>query len=278
VAHRPCTNRDVWASRDGWIARPPDCRHVERADDAAVAHHGPTDRRADRSTRAGAGLSSVAMTSPDWFRWHDPYDDPGSSLHRRLLRVQYRVGQALDSQPHGPIRVLSMCAGQGRDLLEPLATHPRRGDVRALLVERDPRNAALAARTARQAGLDDVEVRIDDASRAGAYASVVPVHIALVCGVFGNIPDEHVRQTICHLPRLLLAGATVIWTRHREPPDLTPRIRAWFAEHGFAESSFDTEPGFLYGVGTHLLTGPAATFHPDLTLFRFDGDGATAAR
>ena len=32
---------------------------------------------------------------------------------------------------------------------------------------------------------------------------------------------------------------TVIWTRHRRPPDLTPQIRAWFAESGFDEIAFE---------------------------------------
>jgi Putative methyltransferase len=216
------------------------------------------------------------VTSPDWLSWHDQYEEAGSSLNRRLLRVQHRVVEALASQPTGPIRVLSVCAGQGRDLLEPLAAHPRHGDVRALLVERDPRNAAVAARIAREAGLDAVEVLIGDASRTGTYAAIVPVDVALVCGVFGNVPDGHIRRTIRALPRLLREGGTVIWTRHRQEPDLTPRIRGWFADEGFEESGFDTEPGFRYGVGTHLLTRPGLPYHPDVTMFSFNGDGAQA--
>jgi hypothetical protein len=34
-------------------------------------------------------------------------------------------------------------------------------------------------------------------------------------------------------------GATVIWTRGRRPPDLTPQVRAWFSENGFGEVAFD---------------------------------------
>jgi DNA replication and repair protein RecF len=40
-----------------------------------------------------------------------------------------------------------------RDLIGVLASHPRRGDVRARLVEIDPRNVAFAEAGARQAGL-----------------------------------------------------------------------------------------------------------------------------
>ena len=35
-------------------------------------------------------------------------------------------------------------------------------------------------------------------------------------------------------------GATVIWTRNRRTPDVTPQVRAWFADQGFDEIAFDT--------------------------------------
>ncbi|MCW2503493.1 MAG: hypothetical protein JWO79_1777 [Actinomycetia bacterium] len=215
------------------------------------------------------------MTAPDWLRWHDGYDDPASSLSLRLRAVQRRVGEALDERPPGPIRVLSMCAGQGRDLIEPLLDHPRRGDVTAVLTELDERNARIAREAS--ADLPGVTVLTADAADTTAYASVVPVHLALVCGVFGNIPDEHVQGTIRRLPGLLAEGATVIWTRHRGEPDLTPAIRRWFGEVGFAEVGFDTEDPHKFAVGTHRLTVPPQSYQSGLELFRFSGNGAEAA-
>jgi hypothetical protein len=216
------------------------------------------------------------MTSPDWLTWHQPYNDPDSSLSHRLLRVQHRLIQALDAQQAGPIRVLSMCAGQGRDLIGPLAQHPRRSDVRALLVEADPRNTAVATTHVRAAGLEGIDVVTGDASISSAYAKMAPADIALVCGVFGNISDHDIRRTIQHLPDMVRTGATVIWTRHRKNPDLTPAIRNWFAEAGFTQLGFDTEEGYLYGVGTQILTGAANSFQPDVELFSFERDGAEA--
>jgi len=70
----------------------------------------------------------------DWHDWHDVYDRPDSPLARRLMAVQTQVTVALDSAPPGPLRAISLCAGQGRDLLEVLAGHPRRDDVQARLV------------------------------------------------------------------------------------------------------------------------------------------------
>src|ERR1017187_7995132 len=43
---------------------------------------------------------------------------------------------------------------------------------------------------------------------------------------------------------------TVIWTRHRRPPDLTPRVGAWFTAAGFDELAFDAlDTGPLSAVG-----------------------------
>jgi hypothetical protein len=209
----------------------------------------------------------------DWAAWHEPYDRPGSSLDRRLARVRYRIGVALDGMPAGPIRVISMCAGQGRDLLGVLPGHPRRDDVSALLVELDPRNVEFARGSA--GGLR-VEVVEGDASVCAAYQGFVPADLVLVCGVFGNISDADIRYTVANLARLCRTGSTVIWTRHREPPDATPVIREWFAEHGFRDVGFDSEDGFRYGVGTQQLTGPPLPYRPDLRLFDFVGDGSEA--
>lgn len=205
----------------------------------------------------------------DWIAWHEPYDQPGSYLIRRLAIVQRRIREALSAQPAGPIRVISMCAGQGRDLLDVLAEHPRRDDVVARLVELDPHLAGYAAERARSAGLDNVDIVVADAGLSDVYDGLVPAHVALVCGVFGNIAEHDIRETMLALPRLCLPGATVIWTRHRRAPDRTDAIREWFAEGGFEELAFDTEDDFPFGVGTYRLVGEALPYKRELRLFDF---------
>ena len=53
----------------------------------------------------------------DYVRWHDDYERPGSHLHHRLQVVIRMIQRALDELPAGEIRVLSLCAGQGADIL-----------------------------------------------------------------------------------------------------------------------------------------------------------------
>jgi hypothetical protein len=62
----------------------------------------------------------------DWYAWHAQYDRPGTVLARRLAAIQDQIRAALDTAPPGPIRAISMCAGQGRDLLGVLVGHARR--------------------------------------------------------------------------------------------------------------------------------------------------------
>ena len=69
------------------------------------------------------------MAQRDWQAWHDSYDVPDSPLARRLEAVQACVREALGHAPPGPLRAVSMCAGQGRDLIGVLASHPRGREV-----------------------------------------------------------------------------------------------------------------------------------------------------
>ena len=148
--------------------------------------------------------------------------------------------------------------------------HPRLDDVRAVLVESDARNAALARRAAAGHGLPGVQVRQADAGLVAGFADVLPADVLLLCGIFGNVSDRDIRRTVQAAPALCRAAATVIWTRHRRPPDLTPQIRAWFASAGFEEIAFDAlETSALTSVGVHRLgRGPAAG-PPDGRLFTF---------
>jgi hypothetical protein len=55
----------------------------------------------------------------DYLAWHDQYDNPGSSLPRRLQMVRDVLDAELDAR-RGTVHVLSLCAGDGRDVfLEP---------------------------------------------------------------------------------------------------------------------------------------------------------------
>jgi hypothetical protein len=164
-----------------------------------------------------------------------------------------------------------MCAGQGHDLIGALDGHPRAIDVHARLVEIDPRNCDAA----RAVAPPNVEVVAGDASGTAVYDGAVPAELVLVCGVFGNISDEHIVKTIETLPSLCAPNATVIWTRHRRPPDRTTDVRKWFVDAGFNEVTFEGHDGFIFGVGVNRLARDPAPFEPDVKMFDFLGSDQT---
>jgi len=169
------------------------------------------------------------------------------------------------------VRAISVCAGQGHDLIGVLAEHPRRGEVSARLVELDEQNVLLARRAAAAAGLDGVEVVAGDASITDAYAGAVPADLVILCGVFGNVTADDIARSVGHLPQLCAPAATVIWTRHRQPPDLTPYIRETFERHGFEELSFDGGGSSPFGVGANRLITSPQPFQEGVRLFEFIG-------
>ncbi|HEY1833447.1 MAG TPA: hypothetical protein VGG08_03345 [Solirubrobacteraceae bacterium] len=208
----------------------------------------------------------------DWDRWNSAYEDAASPLSRRLRLVQRQIAEALGRSPHGPLRAISVCAGQGQDLIGVLTRHPRRDDVSARLVELDEASVAHARASAATAGLERVEVLAGDASLGDAYVGAVPADLVLLCGVLGNISESDVENVVAHLPELCAPGATVVWTRHRNPPDLTPRIRAWFTAAGFEELTFQDAPP--YAVGAHRFAGDPRPLPARLRLFEFIGHRA----
>lgn len=194
----------------------------------------------------------------DWVDWHRAYDDPASSHARRLEVVRRRVRQALDLVSVPAPRLLSLCAGDGRDTIPVLADRRGSERVRVVLVEKDAALAQRATDAAAAAGLDNVEVRTGDAGDARMFADAIPVDVLLLCGIFGNITDDDIARLIAATPQLLHAGGFAIWTRGAFDHDLRPQVRAWFRSAGFEELAFDGAPE-RYGVGLcRLGDAPAA--------------------
>jgi hypothetical protein len=210
------------------------------------------------------------VTEQDWYTWHHDYDVPDTALARRLAAVQEQIRAALATAPAGPLRAISLCAGQGRDLIGALAGHPRQHDVRARLVELDPRNADIARQGARAAGLPQVEVVTGDAALTDAYAGMIPADLVLACGVFGNITDADIERTVGYCRQLCARGGTVVWTRGRWAPDLLPQICDWFAGRGFDEL-WVSDPAEGWGAAAHRFAGPPDPLEPGARMFTFRG-------
>lgn len=239
-----------------------------------------------------------AEPGTDWNAWHDHYADPGSALSARLAVVRSEIRRALayhaakqaeQAELAEPLTVLSACAGDGRDILGVLAERDAlagqdervgqdalaeqgqrsRARVEVALLETDRRNLDRAERFCRDAGLARVRLLDRDAGLSDSYLGAAPADLVLLCGVFGNITDADVRRLIEFLPALCRPGATLIWTRSRRAPDLTPSIRGWLAAARFTELSFTAPPGVQGSVGTNRFDGEPQPLPADQRLFSF---------
>ena len=207
----------------------------------------------------------------DWVEWHEQYDDPASPLSQRLAIVARMIRDVLDSAPPGPIRVLSLCAGDGRDLAVGAASHARAADIEGVLVELDPELAATAVVNA-AAVSSRLAVRCADASETARFVDARPVDLLLLCGIFGNVSLDDIERTIAAVPALCRADATVIWTRHRRPPDATPAIRGWFDAAGCTSVGIVSPGEGRFAVGCERVGHgvPTASLPPRLFTFRDD--------
>lgn len=206
----------------------------------------------------------------DYVRWHAAYDDPGSDLSARLRLVQGAIRDWLTSTT-GPVRVLSVCAGQGHDILGVLAEAEAvdRARVSGALVEIEAANNDVSRHRIADLGVD-LDVVHADAGLTDTYEGLVPSDLVLLSGIMGNISAEDIER-LAHTSRQLCApGATVIWTRGVRDPDLVPDIRRWFTEAGFEElSCVEWIEGTGMRVGVNRLVVAPEPLVPGQTIFTF---------
>jgi hypothetical protein len=205
----------------------------------------------------------------DYEEWHHAYDDPRSSLSWRLGRVQRYLHEALDEQD-GPVRIVSACSGDGRDVIGVLRDRADAGRVTATLLELHPAIAQAARDAAGAAGLGNVEVRTNDAGSTDAYTGAVPADVVLLVGIFGNISNADIERTIRATPGLCTSGATVVWSRGYDI-ERNDVVRGWFADAGFEELDYAEHcvDDDRTGLGMMRFVGDPVELIPGQPLFTF---------
>jgi hypothetical protein len=198
----------------------------------------------------------------DWYRWHDSYDELGSSMTAVLADTQQVIAQALDDAPAGTIRLLSMAAGQSRELIPVLVTHPRGGDVSAVLVESDHRNTDFAEGALQSAALERVTVVTGDAGTSDSYETGVPAHVILCCGLFENLSDTDMQRLVNAMPMLCADGAVVVYSH----PDSAQRewLESCFRTAGFDVAATTPDDSV---VGSAALAAHPRPWRPGVRMF-----------
>ncbi len=209
----------------------------------------------------------------DWFEWHDLYNTE-PKLQQRLQIVREYISYSLNASPLGKIRVVSVCAGDGRDLLGTLANHLRAKDVYARLVELNPNLVERGQATIASLGLaKQIEYINGDATISSNYVGAVPADIVIVCGVFGNLANEvELNRLLGNLSFLSKQGAFVIWTRgHSNGIPYSKTVRKFLRESRFEEVNFQLTATGDMGVGIHRYIGENVAAPKEEHLFVFSG-------
>ncbi len=208
----------------------------------------------------------------DWRAWHRDYDDPESPVSHRLLEVRARLAAVL-AERAGPVRLLSICAGDARDVIPVVASAG--GELEVTLVELDPDLAEGARRGADAAGVA-VDVRVADAGDPATYAGLVPVDVLVMVGLLGNISDDDAGTTVAAARSLVATGGTVIWSRSNrfraeathgyDDPALW--VRHLFEAQGFETVDYLVPDQEAWRLGVSRLTVPPSGSLPE-RLFSF---------
>lgn len=210
----------------------------------------------------------------NWNQWLKQYED-FPSLQARLRIVQAQITAALDDCPPGPIQIVSICAGDGRDVLGVLPNHPRRDDVSALLIDNELESINCGRTAAERSGLAKQMVFIcADAALSENYAGNAPADLVLLSGFLGHLRHGDVLGLLRSLPMFCKPGGSVIWNRHLVLYDgraQTSAIREWLAEIGFEEKQFEITAPDGFAIGRVKFKGPSLPFDRSRVIFEFVG-------
>ena len=239
----------------------------------SVPRRSPDARPAQRVDPGVAGLSRVV--SRDWQAWHRDYDDPTSSLSRRLEVVRAQLWSLLErcrrpgpaAQPVRRRRSGHVAGARrvcGRRVRRAGRARPGAGRGRPHLrgVTRAP----------------GVEVRTADAGSTSCAEGAVPADVVMACGIFGNVTDADVARTVSTLPSLLAEGGHVIWTRGRRVPhdptevmDRRPeRDGPWpVRRRRFRGGRLRASGRRVVPRRRRPLAAPGAPYKPDVRMFDF---------
>jgi hypothetical protein len=180
-----------------------------------------------------------------------------SGYHQRLSAVQTHLSQCLDSAPGGEVRIVSICAGDGRDVIGVVESHRRRNEITAWLVELNRHSVSVGVRRATSAGLEErVRYLNADATIYETYRNVWPSDIVLVCGVWGHVPVCDRMPLVRAIAGLCKSGSSVIWTRgvSRGHAHLQA-IQSLFADSDWNEVRLSITPDRKWAAATYRYVG-----------------------
>jgi len=212
----------------------------------------------------------LGFARANWSGWPElAYERP---KYRERLRVfQEQIAECLDQAPHGPLRILSMCVGDGRDVIGVLQSHWRRKEVEAYLVELNGQSVSEGIKHAKASGLGNVVKFIHaDATDYSTYKNLAPCDIVLVCGVWGHVPANDRAKLIHALASFCKPGGNVIWSlKTSKGEHRLAEVRSQFDHACWSPVRQNSTPGQKSAVCTYVYRGAALEVPANGRIFSF---------
>lgn len=209
-----------------------------------------------------------------WAEWHKRYET-SLLLLARLRIVREQIVAALDEYPCGPIKIVSLCAGDGRDLIEALTDHPRRADVTAVLLDTDVSSLERGRAAAVDTGLGrQLQFLHADATVAANYAGIVPADLVIISGVLGHVSEASLFHFLESLPMLCKTGGSVIWNRGlvaNQGSKHVSLIRDQLRRGGFEELHYEVTSHNGFAVARARFGGQEIPLDLQRPVFEFAG-------
>jgi len=213
-----------------------------------------------------------------WHGW------AGRAYHKgryqlRLSVVQAHLTECLEVAPAGPLRIVSVCAGDGRDVIGVLRSHPRRTEVTAWLVELDRVSVTAGIQLTTSEGLGkSVNFLHKDATAFETYLQIAPSDILLVCGVWGHVPVDERSQLVYALSCFCRPGGTVIWTcGAKKGGNRVQAIQSLFTGSSWECVRLSSTPDQRWAVATHRYCGPPNALPRSGPIFNFQRNAGNDA-
>lgn len=207
----------------------------------------------------------------DWIKWHRSYDT-SPSMMARLELVQLQISSCLTKLTQGSIRIISICAGDGRDIIGVLRSHSRRQDARVHLIELNAELLEAGRRAAQIAGIENqIEFIHGDATKSRTYQGITPADLVLACGVFGNVRTRHISHLIFRLRSLCRSGSFLVWTRvlSRDGLRKVETIRDLLQQAAFEQVCLEFSDVTNHFIGSHRYAGIYQPLTKKKRLFKF---------
>jgi hypothetical protein len=209
------------------------------------------------------------VTVRDYVEWHKKYDDPSSPSSLRLRMIQAMLTKVLAANA-GPLRLLSLAAGDARDILDVLEQRP--ADVPRIagrMIEILPELVATAQSRIAAIG-SPLEMVEDDAGDPQNLIGHIPADVVLLIGIMGNVSDDDDDYLADVVASFCAPGALMIWSRGHDNVEMVRRIRGRLADAGFVDQRFWPVPNGTYGLGTARWPDkPTPPLPMDRKLFTF---------